>query len=62
MSESTKRNVTVDDALWDRLRSLAFQHRRTLAGEVRVALEVYANLADGDEDDVIEEALNASAR
>jgi hypothetical protein len=51
-----KRNIRVDDTLWDRFRSLAGKHRRTVAGEVRVALEVYAVLAE-TQPEVIEEVL-----
>ena len=41
-----KKNVAVPDDLWDRLRGLSVDHRRSLAGETRVAIEHYVLMCE----------------
>lgn len=61
MAANKQRNVMCDDETWDRIKILAKRHRRSMAGEVRVALEVYALLAERH-DGAIEEILDGARR
>lgn len=56
-----KRSINVEDALWDKIKEQADRNRRSLSGEVVVALEVYAYLARRN-DPVIQEALDGQGR
>ena len=49
-----KRNVRVDDSLWDRLERQAVRHRGTTSSEVRRALEVYVLLSESNHDAIRE--------
>jgi hypothetical protein len=49
--------VWIDDETWDRMKDQALRSRRTVAGEVRCAVEVYLALAEAD-DPAIKEILD----